>query len=93
MALVEMCVGISCSCMPTAAGFFRGKSGSWKVWSVSAVGMMRGLLGYGKQSKASQDYEGSWQSTDPHAKRGNHYVDLEMEGNKATGITCGEQQQ
>lgn len=89
MALVEMCVGISCSCMPTTAGFFKGKSSGWKGWSVSALSMVRGLLRPGKHSNASKDFQGSWQSMHPLAKDRNNYVDIEMEGNSTHEFAHG----
>lgn len=93
MAPVEICVGISCRCMPTAASFFKDKSSICKGWSVSASNLMRGLLRYGKHSNASKDFEGSWQSINSHANGRIHYVDLEMEGNKTNDLTYGKHQQ
>lgn len=91
MAEVEMCVGISCSCMPTAAGFFKGKSGTWKSWGSSAFGRMRGIIYYGKDSNVSKDYEGSssLRNTDPHTDGKNPYVDIEMQGREPRDVSYG----
>lgn len=101
MALVEMCVGISCSCMPTAAGFFKAKNSGqgWKGWSVSAFSLVRGLLRSTrntrntKDSSGSRDYDGSLQHMVPRAEGMNPYVNIEMEGNKGQGYTYGSYQQ
>lgn len=93
MAMVEMCVGISCSCMPTAAGFFKAKSGGWKSWSVSAYSLVRGLLRNTKDSNASKDFDGSLQNMNPRADGSNPYVHIEMEVNKGHGFTYGSSYQ
>ncbi|KAH9983503.1 hypothetical protein F4779DRAFT_640417 [Xylariaceae sp. FL0662B] len=86
MALLEMCVGISCSCMPSAAGFFN-KGGRWTSWSSSAMTMFRSLIRSGKHSDASRDTDNSWAGVNKAGRR--HYVDIEMEGNSTYKLTEG----
>ncbi|GJN70186.1 hypothetical protein PLICBS_004239 [Purpureocillium lilacinum] len=61
MALVEMCVGITCACMPSAAGFFKNKaSHGFNTWSTNPLSMLRSLLRYGRQSNAAESLDKSW---------------------------------
>ena len=82
MALVEMCVGISCACMPSAAGFFRSKAGDGsKLWSTNAFSMLRSLLrsrqsSAGRSNKSGPSFDKSWNSK---VSAGGHpYADIEM---------------
>ncbi|KAK9423448.1 hypothetical protein SUNI508_14028 [Seiridium unicorne] len=68
MALVEMCVGISCSCMPSAAGFFKNRSGNMNSWGSSAFSALRSLFRHeSRHRKGYEDYQDSWKSTPPGA--------------------------
>ncbi len=82
MALVEMCVGITCACMPSAAGFFKNKaSHGFNTWSTNPLSMLRSLLRYGRQSNAAESLDKSWGKHATHVSSGasdHHYDDIEM---------------
>ncbi|KAH8889142.1 hypothetical protein GQ53DRAFT_723925 [Thozetella sp. PMI_491] len=80
MALLEMCIGISCSCMPSATGFFKSTFGGCGTWGTSTLGFFRSLLPYGsKHSNTSGVSSGSWKNSSPHSTQKNQYIDIEME--------------
>ncbi|KAJ4386899.1 hypothetical protein N0V93_009798 [Gnomoniopsis smithogilvyi] len=78
-------------CMPTAAGFLKGKSNGWKGWSTSVVTIMRNLLRSDKRTDTSENFEGSWQSRSPLAKKNrSNYIDIEMEGSSTRELKISD---
>ncbi|TGJ78224.1 hypothetical protein E0Z10_g10540 [Xylaria hypoxylon] len=90
-ALVEMCVGISCNCMPSTAAFFKSGASIWSGRGRSALGSIRGLLSGRKDSGRAGDGSGSWREVDSHSQfiGKNHYADVQGEQNSAYELKDG----
>ncbi|KAK5997453.1 hypothetical protein PT974_02814 [Cladobotryum mycophilum] len=82
MALVEMCVGITCACMPSAAGFFKKRASSASSSSGGNVlSMLRSLLRSSRQGSARESLDASWDRKNTHVSSatGDHPdTDIEM---------------
>ncbi|KAJ2997401.1 hypothetical protein NUW58_g667 [Xylaria curta] len=90
-ALIEMCVGISCSCMPSTAGFFKGGSGYWSSRGSRALSSIIGLFSGRKYSGRTGDSNSSWREVDSHTQfvgKG-HYVDVHGEQGSTYELTGG----
>ncbi|KAJ3571854.1 hypothetical protein NPX13_g5237 [Xylaria arbuscula] len=93
-ALVEMCVGISASCMPSTAGFFKGSKEIWGRRSNSALSSLRGLFGGRKNSSTTtRDDDHPWRGVNSHPELvgKNHYVDVHGDQSSTHELTTGEQ--
>jgi hypothetical protein len=87
MALVEMCIGISCSCMPSVAGFLNKKRGNLHTWGSSAFGLIRSMFRSSRRTKPSVDHEHSAKSDRPYDGANHCYVDLEIEQSSVHELT------
>ncbi|KAK8047543.1 hypothetical protein PG996_015607 [Apiospora saccharicola] len=87
MALIEMCVGISCSCMPSAAGFLKNKGGGGNRWGSSAISMLRSLLQQNRHKNISEQSD-----LPPRDPRKGPYVDVEMNDSTARALNYGGNQ-
>ncbi|KAF2274904.1 uncharacterized protein EI97DRAFT_434812 [Westerdykella ornata] len=88
LALVEMCVGISCSCMPSVAGFSRylhKDGGAWAPWGTSILAPLRSLFTSSNRDH-SQDGGRSWKQEGSRIHKSN-YISIELESLSTHALT------
>ena len=76
-ALAEMCIGITCSCMPSMAGFLKRNQGG-KLWTWGSR-----LFSLGNRSSKGSDIP----KIDGAKIRANTYINIETEANNAHELT------
>lgn len=91
MALVEMCVGISCSCMPASAALWRyfngkGSGTGGTFWGLAIFTPIRSLFRSSNGSGAgSKDQSGSGKK-DSNQIHKSSYINLEVDSESTRGL-------
>ncbi|KAF2874574.1 hypothetical protein BDV95DRAFT_659126 [Massariosphaeria phaeospora] len=84
MALAEMCIGITCSCMPSLVGFLKKSNSSSKIWTWGS----RLFSSHNRYGRSSHDNNKQFRPVQvPGHTRAKTYLNIETESNNAFELT------
>ncbi|KAF2704075.1 hypothetical protein K504DRAFT_391376 [Pleomassaria siparia CBS 279.74] len=90
MALVEMCVGISCSCMPSLAALWRyldrkGSGTGWSFWNSVIFTPIRSLFRSGGSGGDSKGQSEDW-TKDSNQIHKSSYINIQVDSESTRGL-------